>query len=118
LASIGLTTLFVSFMCTRLRKRLPRIVASGMGVIVISTFGLLVWYQGGAYQSVETIWQDTLSKKPDFWMANNNLGLALADQGELDKAVAHYLAAIRLKPDHYKAHNNLGQCVCTPRKTR
>jgi tetratricopeptide (TPR) repeat protein len=38
----------------------------------------------------------------------SNLGLALADQGRIDEAVAQYSEALRLKPDYPEAHNNLG----------
>ncbi len=46
--------------------------------------------------------------KPDLAKAHNNLGLALAGQGKLDQAVAHYAEALRLKPDLAAAHSNLG----------
>ncbi len=39
---------------------------------------------------------------------HSNLGLALRDQGYLDRAVTEYKAAIRLKPEDATAHSNLG----------
>jgi len=35
-------------------------------------------------------------------------GVALAEQGRLDEAIAHLQAALRLRPDYDKAHHNLG----------
>ena len=40
-------------------------------------------------------------------MANNNLGVLLANKGQTDEAISHYQDALRLKPDHAEAHNNL-----------
>jgi tetratricopeptide (TPR) repeat protein len=47
--------------------------------------------------------------KPDFADAHNNLGVALAQQGQYGAAAVEYKKAIRLKPDYAGvAHNNLG----------
>jgi Flp pilus assembly protein TadD len=46
-----------------------------------------------------------------FWPfreAHNNLGNALRDKGDHDRAIVKYREAIRLKPDYAEAHNNLG----------
>ena len=41
-------------------------------------------------------------------MAHNNLGIALADHGQVDSAIAHYQKALEIKPDYAEAHYNLG----------
>ena len=41
-------------------------------------------------------------------LAHNNLGLALAQEGKLDEAVAHYSEALKIRPDLFKAHLGLG----------
>ena len=41
-------------------------------------------------------------------VAHNNLGAALAEQGRLHEAIAHYTEALRIKPDSAETHNNLG----------
>lgn len=55
-----------------------------------------------------TLWSDTVRKMPDSSRAHDNLGLIFANRGQLDEAIRHYQAAIKLKPESSKAHNNLG----------
>jgi Flp pilus assembly protein TadD len=52
-----------------------------------------------------------LQLKPDDAEAQNNLGIALAQQGRLDEAAACFQQAVRLKPDYPDAHNNLGNIL-------
>ena len=51
--------------------------------------------------------------KPDYTKAHNNLGLALARQGEVQQAIMHYREALRLKPDWPSALNNLAWILAT-----
>jgi tetratricopeptide (TPR) repeat protein len=44
-------------------------------------------------------------------MIQNNLGVALADQGKTQEAMAHYTEALRINPDHANAHYNLGNVL-------
>ena len=47
--------------------------------------------------------------KPDYAMAYNNRGVALAHSGDLAGAIADYDQAIALKPDYAMAYNNRGR---------
>src|SRR5271166_2350377 len=49
--------------------------------------------------------------KPEDAEAQNNLGIALAQQGRLDESAACFQQALRLKPDYPDAHNNLGNIL-------
>jgi tetratricopeptide (TPR) repeat protein len=61
-----------------------------------------------AYRSEETIWADTVSKRPQNERAQDNLGFVLSKEpGRRDEAITHYEEAIRLKPDFVEAHYNL-----------
>ena len=48
------------------------------------------------------------SLRPDWAEAQNNLGIALREQGQLTEAVACCQRAVQLKPEFVEAHNNLG----------
>ena len=69
-------------------------------------FALLTWRQCGIYADLETLWRDTLAKNPDAWIAHNNLGIVLLDEGRIPEAVEH-CEALRIKPDSAEAHYNL-----------
>jgi protein O-mannosyl-transferase len=63
-----------------------------------------VQYWGNSY----SLWTRALQVTEGNYLAHNNLGLVLADQGRVDEAVAHYTEALRAKPGYALAHNNLG----------
>jgi Tfp pilus assembly protein PilF len=44
---------------------------------------------------------------PHFAPAHNNLGMALADQGRWDEAIAHFSEALRIDPGYENARKNL-----------
>ncbi len=99
LASVGLITL-----CAAGLARLPRVIPATLVVLL----GALTWQQVGIYRNLETLWRDTLIKNPDCWMAHNNLGLLLKDQGHIEEAMEHYHKAIQINPNDFEALNNLG----------
>src|SRR6266403_1330244 len=60
------------------------------------------------WRSSMTLFEHAVEVIPDNYVAQLSLGNALAEQGTLDDAIAHYSAALRVKPDLAKAHGNLG----------
>ena len=79
-----------------------------LGGVVLLVLGMLTWKQTRIYADQEKLWQDTIAKNPTCWMARNNLGIILADKGEIDEAMSQYREAIHLKPDYAEAQYNLG----------
>lgn len=79
---------------------------------------LILGMLGGRSAAQISIWGDTMSLfthglrvNRASSLAHNNLGLALANQGALDEATAHFRAALALKPDLPEAHYNLGMAL-------
>jgi tetratricopeptide (TPR) repeat protein len=79
----------------------------GAGV-VLSALMACTWVQVSYWRDSISLYEHTLKVAGRNPVIHYNLGLALAAQGKLDQAVAHYAEALRLKPDYAKAHNNLG----------
>jgi Flp pilus assembly protein TadD len=87
----------------------PAVVATTVGLLAI--FLGLSRRQSALYRDAPTLYADALAKDPACWIAHNNLGALLSDQGDLAGAVAHLRAAVRLKPEYADAHNNLGNAL-------
>jgi tetratricopeptide (TPR) repeat protein len=87
-------------------------IAMGFAAAVILT-GLLVgaYIQTGFWKDSVSLWKHTLACTPDCFLARNNLGLALADQGRLDEAIQQYDQALQLNPNSAYAHNNKGNAL-------
>ena len=54
------------------------------------------------------IWQDCIKKSPHKARPYNNLGAALADAGQYDKAIEQYHKALQINPYYPNAYTNLG----------
>ena len=82
--------------------------ATIVGLIVVSTLGVLAWRQSHMYRDVETLYRETIARNPLSWMAHGNLGIELAKEpATLPEAVAHFEAAIRIRPEYVEGHRNL-----------
>jgi tetratricopeptide (TPR) repeat protein len=79
--------------------------------VLLTALGALTWGQCRQYAGPETLWRATLAVNPGCWLAHNNLGLMLLDQGKTDDALAHFKTALALNPDFELAHNNLGNAL-------
>jgi tetratricopeptide (TPR) repeat protein len=69
----------------------------------------LTWKQCGTYANVQTLWLATLARNPGSWLAHNNLGTILRQQGKVDEAITQYQEALRIKPDNESIHFNLAR---------
>jgi tetratricopeptide (TPR) repeat protein len=85
-----------------------RKLLSVAAVSLVCLFCILTWRQENIYRDIETLWRDTISKNPRAWIAHNNLGVVLKQQGRFDEAIAHYSEVLMIKPHDEAAHSNLG----------
>jgi tetratricopeptide (TPR) repeat protein len=75
---------------------------------VIGILGFLTNRQTRVWKNSESLWQRVLQFDSVSYLANNNLGVVLAEQGKSNEAIARYRRSIRTRPSHMYAHNNLG----------
>ncbi len=106
LASIGPLTLAAAGITLAFKTK-PFLKLAGGGALLL-TLGLLTWQQAGIYRNLDTLWRDTLAKNPDCWMAHNNLGLLLKNQGHIEEAIEHYHQALQINPNNPEALSGLG----------
>ncbi|MGD0017572.1 MAG: tetratricopeptide repeat protein, partial [Verrucomicrobiia bacterium] len=113
LASAGLIALVVSAGATIAQRagRLGHDLGALVAAAVLLILGVSTWGQAHVYQDQETLWRDTLAGNPNAWIAHNNLGNVLADQGRIEEAIDEYRATLRIKPDHWGAHSNLANAL-------
>jgi tetratricopeptide (TPR) repeat protein len=113
LASIGLISLFsasISIFCIRLGSSYRNLgFVACFGALL--ALGLGVWKQGSIYRDAEMVYRDTIAKNPNAWMAHNNLGFLLVEDGSLAAAMTHYTRALRIKPDSALTHYNMAKVL-------
>jgi tetratricopeptide (TPR) repeat protein len=105
LATAGMTIAF-GF----LEKRNPFLKPALCGVL-LATLGVLTWRQCGMYADAETLWRTTIARNPNCWMAHNNLGMTLLQNGKMNEAMVHCQKALQIKPDCAETHVNLGNTL-------
>ncbi len=109
LASLGLIVPAAAWAATIAARRSLRAQARGaMAAAILLILAALSWQQATRYRDEQTLWQDTLAKNPECWIAHGNLGLILFRQGDINGALEHYARALQLHPRYPEAQYNMG----------
>ena len=103
---IALVVAATAAMCHRMGQRGQ---SAGMlaSVAVVTLLGVATWRRGSIYGVSESLWQDTVVRNPNAWVAHYNLGNAYLQANRTQDAVGEYQEAMRLRPDSMEVHNNL-----------
>ncbi|MBW2431301.1 MAG: tetratricopeptide repeat protein [Deltaproteobacteria bacterium] len=92
---------------TRPKKKLAAIC----GAIVLGLFLLRSAWQIPYWHDTLTFFEHALQVNSNSHLAHNNLGFALAKQGQDVEAIRHYKEALRLEPESSLTHLNLGNAM-------
>jgi len=79
--------------------------------LLAALLGVLTWHQAGHYRDNVTLYEATLRRNPDAWLAHQNLASHLSDSGRPEAALPHFERTLALRPDNPEALSNLGQCL-------
>lgn len=63
------------------------------------------------YRDEASLWSFAVERNPAAWLARNNLGKVLLQEGRTAQAQAQFMAAVALQPDSPEAHANLGNAL-------
>jgi tetratricopeptide (TPR) repeat protein len=109
-AIIGPLSLAAAILATSGRSAGARRFSPAMAstAALLAVLAGLTWRQSSLYVDSRTFWQAAVTANPDSWVAQDNLGSALFEQGQLDEALAHDERAVELEPESATAHYNLG----------
>lgn len=88
------------------RQGKPALILIACSIIVF--FAVTTRVQLQHWKNSIALFEHTLAVTKSNYVALNNLGNALAKEGNLAKAIVHYTEAIHLKPDYTEAYNNNG----------
>jgi tetratricopeptide (TPR) repeat protein len=78
---------------------------------LLAVLAVLSYQQCRMYADAETLYQTTIERNPECWMAHDLLGHSLALRGQIDEAIAQYRAALTIKPDDTEGRVSLGNIL-------
>ncbi len=81
------------------------------GALLLAGLMVCAWQQTSYWQNSERLWTHALACTSNNVVADLNLGVALADCGQVDEAIVHFRKALELMPDCADAHNGLAAAL-------
>ncbi len=94
-----------------IQQRVSRQIIAGAAAALLGTFAVGCRLQVRYWENTETLFRHALQVTKDNWIAHYNLGFALAQAGNVPKALEHFEEAVRIKPDYADAQYNLGRAL-------
>ena len=86
-----------------------RFLLPGAAAIILGALLTCTWMQVRLWRDSLSLFTHTLRVTGDNPLIHNNLGVALASQGKMEEAFAHFVEAMRLNPNNARAQNKLGE---------
>lgn len=107
---VGLAIMIAWGAADLLRQR-PRVAAS-LAVSACLACGAVAYAQAATWENSGTLFSHAIDVTQDNYIAEHNLGAYLMDQpGQLEQAIPHLRAAVRLRPESGQSHSDLGTAL-------
>ena len=105
---LPLAALVAWLACLASRLRLGRAAGPVVVTCLAAVAGLATHVRNADYASAIALWRSQVEAKPELAQGFVNLGIALAEAGDLQGASAAYGRALELAPGDARAHYDLG----------
>ena len=86
----------------------PKIALRVAGVAVLAACAALTFRQVSVWRNDASLWGNALAVTNDNYVAHNNLGRALVEDGKSEAGLVHYNEALRIRPTYATARTNVG----------
>jgi len=107
---IGLFVLLAWLLPSLLQTwRYHRVALAGAGSLAVLLCMALARIQAGYWRNSETLFRHALAVTAGNYVAHDNLGDALADQGKREEARLEFAAAIKIKPGFAHPYSNMAK---------
>lgn len=109
LASMGVVSLAAAGWAWWVARARRSAAPYASAALIAGALGTLSFLQSRMYGGdIVTLYQDTIARNPNCWMAHYNLGIIEGQHGRLDQALANFDETLRIKPNFYPALVNSG----------
>jgi protein O-mannosyl-transferase len=109
LTSIGLAMMLVWGIPSLLpREPIYKKILFSIAIAFLLMLMVSTWRQCHYWKNSKELWSHALNVTKDNYVAHNNLGPILFDEGKTEEAMEHFKKAIELNRDYTDAYNNRG----------
>ena len=88
-----------------------RLAAAVPPALALGALALASHANAGRFSSEKALWSWAVERNPGAWLARNNLGRELLQEGRPGEAAEQFRAAVAAQPDSPEAHANLGNAL-------
>lgn len=105
--------LMIAWCCADLSRHWPyrKILLMTSTSIILVGLAVTTRIQASHWKDSITLFTHTSGVTENNALAHYNLGTALGEAGQIEKAITHFAAAIQIRPHYGLAHYNLGLCL-------
>src|SRR5207247_864341 len=97
------------------RARYAMPLVAGTAAVLLA-LGAATWAQVGRWRDDETLYRYAIRVTDGNYLALNNLGVALLDQGRREEALPFLEQAVAAKPWYFDGNRNLGKTLADLRR--
>ncbi len=90
------------------RKQIYKKILFSTAIAFLLVLTVLTWRQCHYWKNSKELWSHALNVTKNNYVAYNNLGPILFNEGKTDEAMEYFEKAIELNPDYTDAYNNRG----------
>ena len=109
LPSIGIAVMLAWGIPTLIKsEEIRKKILFPMGIAFLTILSVLTCQQCGYWKNNFELFNHAVLVTKDNYVAHNNVGLTLAEEGKINGAFYHYNKAIHIKPDYADAYYNRG----------
>jgi protein O-mannosyl-transferase len=87
--------------------RFHRKILAAAAIIIVTALTACSWKQTSYWRNSETLWTHTLAVTQNNDVAHTNLGMFLADRGQLEEGLAHLQTALEIRSGGAQPHYDL-----------
>lgn len=91
--------------------RYRKVIVVVLGSVLCVALMMCTWIQVGYWRNSVTLFEHALNVTSNNYVAHNNLGIALAEEDNTERAMEHFRATLRIRPDDIDAHFNLAKAL-------
>ncbi len=100
--------MMIAYGVPKMNTHLTKALTAALSAVAIVSLAAVSYSQVRVWKNSHTLFKHSIACTQNNYIAHNNLGAVLADEGKSDEAAKHYRTALSIEPGYAAANANLG----------